>query len=162
MQGKLTTAVLLVAISAVAGCDIINSRSEHLPNSVATTYEYWMTGGFAGSSMHLQMDSLGSAKLTYTSGSQSQTDTFIYRLSASELDTLRDVFQASGFFYLEDLYKGPLTIMDGFNYKITCNTTSATKSVSIVDYPKLPIGLGNLLGFFYRISERIMEKGYRF
>lgn len=162
MQDKLKAAILLVAISVLAGCDILNSKSERLPNPYGTTYEYWMTGGYAGSITHLQMDSLGSAKLAYTSSSQSQTAAYIYRLTSSEVDTLRSLFQVLDFFSLDTLYQGPQRIMDGFNFRITCNTPSASKSISIMYYPKLPAGLSSLMAYLYRISEKIMAKGYRF
>ncbi len=161
MQGKLKIVFVLALLSAFDGCDILSSKSEQLPNPAATTYEYWMTGGYAGSTTHLQIDSSGSAKLTSSVGSQTHPDTFIYRLTASETDTLRDLFQASDFFSLQDLYERPTTIMDGFNFRISCNTPSTSKSVSIRYYPELPPGLGSLLSYFNRISERVTEKGYR-
>ncbi len=157
-----SAAILFAALSIFYGCNILDSGGNTMPEPVSLTYEHWVTGGFAGSFQHMVVDSTGLAKMTYTNSPSSPTITYIYRLRAGQLDSLRNSFEASGFFSLDSSYNGPVKILDGFNLSVAWHTVERSKEIRINNYASVPSGLDSLLGFLGSLSEEIRVHGQKF
>lgn len=144
---------------AVIGCNILNSGSKHAPIPVSATYEYWVTGGFAGISEHTVIDSTGLAQLIYRDNDGFHTIT--YRMTASEFDSFRIAFESADFFSLADNYPASQPVMDGFFYTITCTIDSVSKTVKTETNASVPDGLGNFLKVMHDTNSLIKSKGRR-
>ncbi len=153
--------VLAVTLAALAGCNIINPQSNQPPAPVSTTYEYWVTGGFAGSREHTVIDSTGFVQYTEEQGSDHTITTYIYRMGSGEFDTLKNAFVAADFASLEDSYSTSPRIMDGFNMKVTLNANSISRTVSIEAGAPVPERLSALLGVLIRLTTTVQSNGQK-
>lgn len=164
MQGYSGTkaGIILAVVLVLSGCNILNSNGSKPAEPVSATYEFWATGGYAGSVQHTVVDSTGLAEVTYTHSPGSATDTYLYRLSSDQLDTLKTLYGVSDFYSLEGVYPASQRIMDGFTLKVACSTAIGSKSVRIDTNAPIPSGLSNLVGFLIRMTSEAMSNGQRF
>ena len=153
--------ILFVFVFSVTGCNILDSGSEQPPKPVSATYEYWVTGGYAGSVEHTVFDSTGLAQLSYVHSPGSPASGYTYRLTGGEFDSLRSAFESANFFSLNSSYTATQRIMDGFNHRIACNFDSASKTVAVEANASIPAVLENLLGVLNNLNTTIQSKGQK-
>ncbi len=163
MSGHMRAQFILITTIAfgLAGCNIIGNESDGSPVPVSSTFEFRVSGGFAGSVEQTVVDSTGLARLTYYSTPTSPAQTFTHKLSFSELDSLRNAFGSSNFFLLDDRYEATQRIVDGFNLQVAWDTGTRSKKVWVEANATTPPRLAALIGFMFDLADKIRSAGQR-
>lgn len=153
--------ILLALLFSVSSCNILSSGSGQPPEPVSSTYEYWVTGGFAGSVEHTVFDSTGLAQLVYLNAPDAVPAVYTYRLTTGEFDTLRSAFESADFFSLDSDYAASQKIADGFNFEIAWNSDAGSKSVRVEANAATPSKLSDLLNVLNETTDVIESKGQK-
>ncbi len=154
-------AIFFLIATGVISCNILGPRSNEMPVPVSNTYEYWVTGGFAGSKEHTVIDSTGLAKYTSQFSPGSAITTYTYRMTESELDTLKVAFESANFHSLDSVYQAAQRIMDGFDMSVTWNAGNQSKTVAVEANASVPSGLSSLLRALNNVNTAIQSKGQK-
>ncbi|HUI31494.1 MAG TPA: hypothetical protein VLX91_14890 [Candidatus Acidoferrales bacterium] len=156
LHGLLILSGICVGI-AIAGCNSLGSKGHNsIPESA--TYEYWITGGAAGTSQHTTIDSTGSAELDYKFVNGSNQSSYMYQLTSSEFDTFKAAFRSLNLFSLADAYPASQQIANGYSYKITCRFDGTSKTVTTEDNASIPRPLSLFLPVMSRTNSMIKFK----
>lgn len=163
MSGHIRAQLVIVVVlaSSLAGCNILNTKSEHPLEPVSSTFEFRVAGGFAGSVEQTVVDSAGLARLTSTSTPASPPQTYTYELTPNELHSLRDEFESADFFSLDSSYEALHKIMDGFDLEVKWSMSTRSKRIWVEANATTPPRLTALIGFMTELTNRIRSTGQK-